>query len=72
MPCDLIAATEVKLPEISLASSTGHLPTSIGPAVHISDGLIDQHGFRGQVFDQRAQENFRAQPLYLQNLSFLS
>ena len=72
MPCDLVAATEIKLPEISLASSTVHLPTGVGPASHISDELIDQHGFRSHVFDQRAQENFRTPPLYLQNLSFLS
>lgn len=72
MPCDLVAATGVKLPEITLACSTAHLTAGVAPANHISDGSIDQYGPRGHVFDQRAQENFRAPPLYLQNLSFLS
>ena len=72
MPCDLVADTGVKLPEISLAASTGQLPTSVGPANLFSDGWIDRHGFRGHVVDQRTQENFRAPPIYLQHLSFLS
>lgn len=72
MPCDLVAASEVQLPEISLTSSARHQPTGVGPAGHISDGWIDRHGFRGHAFAHRAQDKFRPPPLYLQNLSFLS
>ena len=72
MPCDLVAATEVQLPEISLTSSAGHQPTGFGPANRMADRWIERHGFRGPAFDQRVQEKFRPPPLYLQNLSFLS
>jgi hypothetical protein len=71
MPCDLASATQVELPEVTLASSTGHLPTAGGPAGNISDDLIDRHGPRGHAFDQFVREKFRSPPLYLQNLSFL-
>ena len=71
MPCDLVSATQVELPEITLASSTGHLPTTGGPTGHISDDLIDRHDLRGHSFDQLVREKFRSPPLYLQNLSFL-
>ena len=72
MPCDLVAATQVQLPEISLAASTSHLPTGVGSANDIDHAWIDRHGFRSHVFDPGSQENFLAPPLYLQNLSFLS
>lgn len=72
MPCDLVAAAEVQFPASSMASSARHLSTGPGPANHISDGLVDRHGFRSRAPDHRAQENFRPPPLYLQNLSFLS
>ena len=72
MPCDLVAATDLQLPDISLTPSTVPLPDGVGSANQISDGLIDWHGLRVLAFDQRAQKNFRAPPLYLQNLSFLS
>ena len=71
MPCDLVSATQVELPEITLASSTGHLPTVTGLTGNFSEDLIDRYGFRGHAFDQIAREKFRSPPLYLQNLSFL-
>jgi hypothetical protein len=71
MPCDLASATELELPEITLASSTGQIQTAVGPTINISDELIDRHDFRSHAFDQLAQEKFRPSPLYLQNLSFL-
>ena len=71
MPCDLVSATELRLPEIALASSAGHLPTVAGSAGNFFDDLIDRHGFRGHAFDQFAREKFRSPLLYLQNLSFL-
>jgi hypothetical protein len=71
MPCDLASAIERELPEITLASSTGHIPTTVGATGAISDDLIDRHGPRGHAFDQLAREKFRSPPLYLQNLSFL-
>ena len=72
MPCDLVAATGVQLPEISLTAPGGHQPTGFGPAIQISDGWTDRCGLRGHAFDQRAQAKFRPPPLYLQHLSFLS
>ena len=71
MPCDLVPANELQLPEITLASSAGQLPTGAGPTGHISEGLIDRQLFRGYTFDQFAWAKFRSPPLYLQNLSFL-
>ena len=71
MPCDLVSATELELPEVTLVSSTDHLPTTGGPAGNISDDLIGRHGLRGHAFDQFVREKFRSPPLYLQNLSFL-
>ena len=71
MPCDLVSATEFRLPEITLASSAGHLPTVTGSTGSISEDLIDRYGSRGHAFDQTAREKFRSPPLYLQNLSFL-
>jgi hypothetical protein len=70
-PCDLVSATELRLSEITLASSTGHLPTVTGLTGNFSEDLIDRYGFRGHAFDQIAREKFRSPPLYLQNLSFL-
>ena len=71
MPCDLVSASELRLPEITLASSAGHLPTVAGSTDSFSEDLIDRYGFRGHAFDQVMQEKFRSPPLYLQNLSFL-
>jgi hypothetical protein len=71
MPCDLVSATEFRLPEITLASSAGHLPTVAGSTGSFSEDLIDRYGFRGHAFDQFVREKFRSPPLYLQNLSFL-
>ena len=71
MPCDLASATELQLPEITLASSTGHIQAAVGPTGTISGVLTDRHDFRGHVFDQIAREKLRSPPLYLQNLSFL-
>jgi len=71
MPCNLASAAELELPETTLASSTGHIPTAGGPNGSISDGLIDRHDLRGHAFDQFVREKFRPPPLYLQNLSFL-
>jgi hypothetical protein len=71
MPCDLESATEILLPEMTLASAAGHLPIAAGSSGNFSDGLFDGHDLRGQAFDQFAQEKFRSPPLYLQNLSFL-
>jgi len=71
MPCDLVSATEFRLPEITLASLAGHLPTAAGSTGSFSEDLIDPYGFRGHAFDQFAREKFRSPPLYLQNLSFL-
>ena len=61
MPCDLVSATELRLPEITLVSSTGNF----------FDDLIDRHDSRGHAVDQFTREKFRSPPLYLQNLSFL-
>ena len=71
MPCDLVSATELRLPEITLASSAGHISTAAGAAGTFSEDLIDRYGFRGYAFDQFAREKFRSPPLYLQNLSLL-
>ena len=71
MPCDLVSATELRLPEITLASSTGYISTAAGATGTFSDDLIDRNGLRGHAFDQFAREKFRSPPLYLQNLSFL-
>ena len=71
MPCDLVSATEFRLPQISLASSAGHLPTAAGSTGSFSKDLIDPYGFSGHAFDQFTREKFRSTPLYLQNLSFL-
>ena len=71
MPCDLVSATELRLPQISLASSAGHLPAASGSTDSYSKDLIDPYGFRGYAFDRFAREKFRSTPLYLQNLSFL-
>ena len=71
MPCDLVSATEFQLPEISLASSAGHTPTSVGSTGNSVDPLIGRHNFRGHAFDQFGPKKFRSPPLYLQNLSFL-
>jgi len=71
MPCDLVSATELRLPEITLASSAGHISTAAGATGSFSDDLSDRYGFRGHSFDQFAREKFRLPPLYLQNLSFL-
>ena len=71
MPCDLASATELQLPEITLASSAGHIPTSVGPTGNLADPLIGRHDFRGHAYDQFGPEKFRSPPLYLQNLSFL-
>ncbi len=71
MPCDLVPANELQLPEITLAYSAGQLPTGAGQTGHISEGLIDRQLFRGYTFDQFAWAKFRLPPLYLQNLSFL-
>lgn len=71
MPCDLIPASELQLPEITLAPSAGYIPTAAGSTGNIADDLIDRHGFRDHAFDQFAREKFRSPPLYLQHLSFL-
>jgi len=71
MPCDLASGTELKLPKISLVSSTGQLQITGGLTGNIFDDLIDPHDFRGHTFDQSARQKFRSPPLYLQNLSFL-
>ena len=71
MPCDLVPATERRLPEITLASSAGYIPTAAGETGTFSDDLIDRYGLRGHAFDQFAREKFRSPPLYLQNLSLL-
>ena len=71
MPCDLVSATELRLPEITLVASAGHLPTVAGSTGNFFDGLIDRHDSRGHAFDQFTREKFRSPPLYLQNLSFL-
>jgi len=71
MPCDLVSATELRLPEITLASSSVHKSTAAGATGTFSDDLIDRHVLRGHAFDQFAWKKFRSPPLYLQNLSFL-
>ena len=71
MPCGLVSAAELRLPEITLASSAGHISTAAGATGSFSDDLSDRYGFRGHSFDQFAREKFRLPPLYLQNLSFL-
>ena len=71
MPCDLVSATELRLPEITLAASAGQLSTAAGATGTFSDDLSDRYGFRGHSFDQFARKKFRSPPLYLQNLSFL-
>ena len=71
MPCDLVSATELRVPEIALASSAGHLPTVAGSTGNFSEDLIDRYGFRGLAFGQFAREKLHSPPLYLQNLSFL-
>lgn len=71
MPCDLVSATEFRLPEITLAAAAGHLSTAAGSASDISDALIDRHDFRDHAFDPWAREKIPSPPLYLQNLSFL-
>ena len=71
MPCDLVSATELRLPEITLASSAGYISTAAGATGTFSDDLIDRYGLRGHAFDQFAREKFRSPPLYLQNLSLL-
>ena len=71
MPCDLASATELELPDISLAFSAGHISVGTGPTGTISDGLIDRHDFRGHAFDQFGRQKSPSLPLYLQNLSFL-
>ena len=71
MPCDLVPATERRLPEITLASSAGYIPTAAGETGTFYDDLIDRYGLRGHAFDQFAREKFRSPPLYLQNLSLL-
>ena len=71
MPCDLVSATELRLPEITLASSAGHLPTVAGSTGNFFDDLIDRHDSRGHALDPFTQKKFRSPPLYLQNLSFL-
>jgi hypothetical protein len=71
MPCDLVSATEFRLPEMTLTPSAGHLPTAAGSTGGFSDDLADRCGFRGQAFDQFARKTFRSPPLYLQHLSFL-
>ena len=71
MPCDLVSATDIGLPEVTLVSSPGHLSTVADSTGNLSDDLSDRYGIRGRAFDQSARENFRSPPLYLQNLSFL-
>jgi len=71
MPCDLVSATDLRLPEVTLASAAGHLSTVAGSTGNLSDDLNDRYGIRGRAVDQSARENFRSPPLYLQNLSFL-
>ena len=71
MPCDLASATELQLPEITLTSSVGHIPTSVGPTGNLAAPLIGRHDLRGLIYDQFGWEKFRSPPLYLQNLSFL-
>jgi hypothetical protein len=71
MPCDLAQATELKLPDLTLASAAGHTPGTVGPASGLSNALIDRYDLGGLAFDYFARENFRSPPLYLQNLSFL-
>jgi len=71
MPCDLVPANELQLPEITLASSAGHQPTVAGSSGNFSEDLIDRQLFKGHAFDQFTREKFRSPPLYLQNLSFL-
>lgn len=71
MPCGLVSAAELRLPEITLASSAGHISTAAGATGSFSDDLSDRYGFRGHSFDQFARKKFRSPPLYLQNLSFL-
>jgi hypothetical protein len=71
MPCGLVSAAELRLPEITLASSAGHISTAAGATGTFSDDLSDRYGFRGHSFDQFARKKFRSPPLYLQNLSFL-
>ena len=71
MPCDLVQATELQFPDITIASATGNSLSTAGPASGISNALIDRYEFRGHAFDYFARENFRSPPLYLQNLSFL-
>jgi len=71
MPCDLVSATELRLPEITLAASAGHISTAAGATGNLSDDLSDRYGFRGHSVDQFARKKFRRPPLYLQNLSFL-
>jgi hypothetical protein len=71
MPCDLVSATELRLPEITLTSSAGYISTAAGATGTFSDDLIDRYGLRGHAFNQFEREKFRSPPLYLQNLSFL-
>ena len=71
MPCDLVQATELKFPDITIASATGYTPGTAGPANGTLDDLIDRNNTRGHAFDYFAREKFRTPPLYLQNLSFL-
>jgi hypothetical protein len=71
MPCDLVSATDLRLPEITLASTSDHPSSVAGSASDISDALIDRHDFRGHAFDPFAREKIPSPPLYLRNLSFL-
>jgi len=71
MPCNLVSATEYRLPEIALASSAGHISTAAGATGTFPDDLSDRYAFRGHSFDPFARKKFRSPPLYLQNLSFL-
>ena len=71
MPCDLVSATDIELPEVTLISTAGHLSTVAGSTGNLSENLGDRYGIRGRAFDQSARENFRPPPLYLQNRSFL-
>lgn len=71
MPCDLVSATDLRLPEVTLASAAGHRSTVAGSTGNLTDDLNDRYAIRGRAVDQSARENFRSPPLYLQNLSFL-
>ena len=71
MPCDLVQATELRYPDITIASATGHGTITVGLANGHSSALIDRYDLRGYNFYQFEREKFRTPPLYLQNLSFL-